>query len=518
MPTPMLLLFLLGLCLVVIACDGSEAVYSGKVLRNMAVSESSSGPLVGPLSVSRQNPRYFSDPHGTIVYLTGSHTWANIQDFTKNGTAFKFDYSAHLADLKRYNHNVTRIWTWESSRTDSHTDIGPLAYARTGTGTALDGQPQFDLEQFNPVYFDRLRTRIAEAQEQGLYVMVMLFQGFSLGKKGIAPWSGHPYNAANNINGIDGDGDGDGTGHAVHTLALPQITELQHAYVRKMIDSLNEFDNVIWEISNESYSNATQWQYHLIDFIHAYEADKPKQHPVTMGVQRHPKDNALLFRSPAEAVAPGDGGYAHDPPGADGSKVVIADTDHLWGIGGSQEWVWISFVRGIQPIFMDPHDSSFLGNGFSWEDVRWSMGYTRFFANRMHLAAMTPQSHLASSGYCLANLGQEYLVYLPCQGIIGGRGCGLLRRWSGLSQQRGLDTASQLLGWNGAVDVDLSTATGVFYVEWFNPSTGKSIPAGTINAGMTHTFSAPFSGDAVLYLAAERRHTTRRTGRWDSIN
>ncbi len=34
----------------------------------------------GPLRVSSANPRYFADGTGKVVYLTGSHTWANFQD------------------------------------------------------------------------------------------------------------------------------------------------------------------------------------------------------------------------------------------------------------------------------------------------------------------------------------------------------------------------------------------------------------------------------------------------------
>ena len=35
---------------------------------------------MGPLRVSKANPRYFEDGSGKIVYLTGSHTWTNLQD------------------------------------------------------------------------------------------------------------------------------------------------------------------------------------------------------------------------------------------------------------------------------------------------------------------------------------------------------------------------------------------------------------------------------------------------------
>ena len=504
MPNALFFVIFLLLGLGGIACGGGGAGAHGEDQDRVTGQDVRAEPLSGPLAVSRQNPRYFADPQGNVVYLTGFHTWANVQDFEKNGTFFSFDYSAHIADLKRYNHNFTRIWAWESSRTDEHTSIAPLAYTRTGPGRALDGGLKFDLEQFNQAYFDRLRSRVAQAQDQGIYVMVMLFQGFSLSKDGANAWSGHPYNRANNINAIDGDADGDGEGKEVHTLRVSVVTQLQQAYVSKVVDTLNDFDNVIWEISNESHNGATRWQYHFIDYLHTYEAGKPKQHPVVMSVQL-PKNNELLFLSSAEAIAPGEGGYEHNPPPADGRKVVIADTDHQWGLGGSQEWVWTSFLRGINPIFMDPHDGSFLGNPDipAWEVVRRNMSSTRMYASRIQLAAMIPRVDLASSGYCLANPGKEYLVYVPCEGIIGGRGCRIVRWWSQLSQGTQLQKTARFLGWHETVRVDLSAASKVFQVEWFNPTTGKTLPAGTVSGGSRHTFTAPFSGDAVLYLAVD---------------
>ena len=34
----------------------------------------------GPLRVNSANPRYFTDGSGKAIYLTGSHTWANLMD------------------------------------------------------------------------------------------------------------------------------------------------------------------------------------------------------------------------------------------------------------------------------------------------------------------------------------------------------------------------------------------------------------------------------------------------------
>ncbi len=34
----------------------------------------------GPLRVCPDNPRYFTDDSGRAIYLTGSHTWATLQE------------------------------------------------------------------------------------------------------------------------------------------------------------------------------------------------------------------------------------------------------------------------------------------------------------------------------------------------------------------------------------------------------------------------------------------------------
>ena len=95
----------------------------------------------------------------------------------------------------------------------------------------------------------------------------MLFDGWSVESKegNHNPWDGHPYKLANNVNSINGDLNNDNQGGETHTLASSQITALQEAYVRKVIDSVNDLDNVLYEISNESTGSSanTAWQYHM---------------------------------------------------------------------------------------------------------------------------------------------------------------------------------------------------------------------------------------------------------------
>src|SRR5438128_2637507 len=51
------------------------------------------------LRVSSLNPRYFADSSGQIVYLTGSHTWANMVDAGHSYPPPKFDFNGYLAFL-----------------------------------------------------------------------------------------------------------------------------------------------------------------------------------------------------------------------------------------------------------------------------------------------------------------------------------------------------------------------------------------------------------------------------------
>ena len=444
----------------------------------------------GPLRVSQVNPRYFTDDSGKAIYLTGSHTWSNLQDNGGSNPPPVFDYTAYLDFLVQNNHNFFRLWSWEQSRWTLETQddnywFYPLPYQRTGPGDALDGQPKYDLTKFNQAYFDRMRERIIEAGNRGVYVSIMLFDGWSIEKaKGQYsennPWHGHPFNKNNNINGIDGDPNGNDSGEETQTLDIPAVTAIQEAYVKKVIDTVNDLDNVLYEISNESNNNSEPWQYHMINFIKSYEAGKPKQHPVGMTAVWPGGYNPDLFNSPADWISPNnsDGTAMDDPPATDGTKVVLADTDHLCGICGDRVWVWKSFTRGENPIFMDGYDGAGYGVGgvgFNFNDPQWvslrkNLGYTLAYANRMNLIAMQPRPDLVSTRFCLANpsSGQaEYLIYLPS---------------------------------GGNVTVDLSETQGDLAIEWFNPGSGETTEGGKTTGGGNRSFTAPFIGDAVLYL------------------
>jgi len=190
-----------------------------------------------------------------------------------------------------------------------------------------------------------------------------------------------------------------------------------------------------------------------------------------------------VFAGGGHPMAPGSpqSRWLEDPPAADGRKVVISDTDHYAPGRGDALWAWKSFLRGHHPILMDfgiiggvnPPDPSAGGpmSYAAYEPARWAMGDTRAFAERMNLIEMAPRADLSSTGYALANSGEEYLVLVPSRAA-------------------------------GPFTVLLEPDT--YQVEWFSVEDCQTIPGAvtTVESSTSISFSPPSaaSGPAVLYL------------------
>lgn len=417
----------------------------------------------GPLRVSAANPRYFADNCRTR-YLAGIHTWNNLIDMGVTQPPRAFNFAAFLSFLGIHGVNVTRLYAWETPHpNDPNPELrdwtAPQAWMRTGPGVAVDGLPKFNLAILNEAYFVRMRDRVRAMQNAGIYVQVMLFEGWSVQRSPGA--ESHPFAASNNVNRID-----PGDVRRIHTLDFPAITDIQEAYVRKVVDTVNDFDNVLYEIANEAVPDSVDWQYHMIEFVKSYERAKPKQHPVGMTWPLF-GDNADLFASPADWIATA----GEDPELATGNKVVFSDTDHLGGShSGDQEWAWRRFTQGMNTLLMDcyvPPDGLCGSDPYPPAvEIRRALGATRRYADRMDLSSAIPSPDLASSGYCLAS-DEQLIVFDPA---------------------------------GGALTVDVPLGSALFQAEWYEPSTDRVYPRSAVTGGAQHTLVPPFSGPSVLFL------------------
>jgi hypothetical protein len=244
----------------------------------------------------------------------------------------------------------------------------PQPWPRTGPGTARDGKPKFHLSKFDPAYFDRLRDYAIAAGNEGIYVSVMLFEGFGL-HLSLAPDNveGHPFHSVNNVNDI-------GIASINDYQVLPlnsRVQALQESYIREVIDTIHDLPGVLYEVANES--------------------------------------------------------------------------------SGS-------------PSFA------------SLEGARYAMGDTLRFAREMDLAEMEPRGDLSSTGYALANPGEEYLVLQPSE------------------------TAEPF-----TVTLEANTDS----VRWHSVGSRETKDAGTVKVedGGNTIFEAPFAeaGPVVLHLKRDGR-------------
>jgi len=452
-------------------------------------------PITQPLRALAANPNYFTDGTGKAILLTGSHSWNTFQDWGTDGSPEPLDFTAFVNVLVRHRHNFTLLWVTElpvfrglptTASSPPDFTVAPFPWMRTGPGSASDGKPKFDLTKYDQGFFDRLRSRVRELGEAGIYAGVYLFSGEWILRFRFAG-DGYPFTGSNNVNGID---DGGGMGSVTMTEPNP-ITAIQDAYVGKMVETLNDLPNVLWIVSQEAPKESKWWNAHLIAVTRACEAGKPLRHPVGFGAMDSTPDSVLLD-SDADWIAPG---ARISPPRSCGAghpacKVNINDSDHsYWEIWKdspqvNRNYFWINLTQGNQAMFMDPYVVHYprenrnlppspvhgiaQGPDARWDQVRATMGLIRDYADRMNLAAMTPRADLASTGHALADpANREVLVYSPS---------------------------------GGGFTVDLAGGPGTYAVEWMNPATGSKVAGEEVQGGAARTFSPPFDGDAVLYL------------------
>ena len=92
----------------------------------------------------------------------------------------------------------------------------------------------------------------------------MLFEGWEL--QFTDAWKFHPFHGPNDVNGIDADPAGRGLvyNELRDDPTGKKVVALQEAYVRQVVDTVNDLDNVLYEVSNEAGVYSTKWQYHMI--------------------------------------------------------------------------------------------------------------------------------------------------------------------------------------------------------------------------------------------------------------
>jgi hypothetical protein len=215
-----------------------------------------------PIQLHPKNPHYFLFRGKAVALVTsGEHYGAVLNADVDN--------EKYLATLSADGLNYTRIFggiyievpgkSFGIQRNDLAPQPGRFVapWVRSQTPGYAGGGNRFDLSKWNPEYFERYKNYLKEAARLGIVVEISLFSSHY----GQQQWDISPVNPDNNVNGTEAV-----DWRKAETLENGNILKFQEAYVRKLVHEANEFDNVVFEIQNEPWSDRPQ----MVDVVNPY--------------------------------------------------------------------------------------------------------------------------------------------------------------------------------------------------------------------------------------------------------
>ena len=207
--------------------------------------------LAQPISLHPENQHFlFYKGKPTVLVTSAEHYGAVLNS--------DFDFEKYLQTMHSEGMNYTRIFTGSyveipRSFNIQNNTLAPAVgsfltpWKRVEEVGLYKGEKKIDLDEWNPVYFDRLKNFISLANELDIIVEVTFFCSTYQD----ASWERHPFNPGNNVNEIPINLERKKS----NTLDNGYLTGYQKKLVEKIATELNEFDNIFYEIQNEPWSD-----------------------------------------------------------------------------------------------------------------------------------------------------------------------------------------------------------------------------------------------------------------------
>ncbi|HEV2447289.1 MAG TPA: hypothetical protein VGS58_15255 [Candidatus Sulfopaludibacter sp.] len=451
-----------------------------------------SAPAADPIRLHPGNPHYFEFRGKAVALVTsGEHYGSVINE--------AFDYRRYLAALAADGLNYTRLFG------GSYIEIPGRSFGIRRNNLAPEpgrfvapwekSGDKFDLQHWNPKFFERYHDFLAEASKLGIVVEVTLFSSYYQE----AHWTIGPFNPANNVNATDAI-----DWRKLHTLENGNILAWQERYARKLVGEAREFDNVIFEIQNEPWSDrgrlasvvnpylqppardrypnsidladalSAAWQARVAQWIDSEESRLPRKHLVAQ--------NYANFGFPAAGLAPGvsivNFHYAYPTAveanyglgkvigydetgflGRDDATYLRQAWNFLLSGGGLFNHLDYSFTVGHE----DGTDAEPNGPGGGSPALRHSLGVLASLLNSMPLAGVRPDTrvvrHAAGvSAKALSTAGGAYVMYFDG---------------------------------NGPTTVTLDLPAGDYAGAWIDIQTGKTAPLPRLHSGSEQVHATP---------------------------
>ncbi len=206
---------------------------------------------VGPWANAQEAVRI--DPENAKYLLFKGKPLALISASEHYGSVINrpFDFEKYLDDAAAHKMTMTRTFLLYRELQSARNPSSPCKpespdfiapWVRTGPEKALDGEPIYDLDRWNPEYFDRLHRFLDGASKRGIVVELTVFSNTYAENI----WALNPLRKENNLQHV-----GDVEWEDYNSLKNRELVERQKAYARKIIAETSGYDNVYYEICNE---------------------------------------------------------------------------------------------------------------------------------------------------------------------------------------------------------------------------------------------------------------------------
>lgn len=242
----------------------------------------------GPICTHPGNPHYFFYMSEPILLITSDQHYGAV-------TNLDFDYITFLDTLASYGMNFTRIYPGAYIEKDGEyikdNNLGArngrqilpwIKTSVTGAHEVLGGY-KLDLDKWNDDYFIRLKDFIAKAADRNIIVDIAFFNGMYPDR-----WAYQAMYHTNNIQGV-----GTCVFNMVQTLTDSALASRHEAYVRKITEEVNEFENIILDICDEPFQDGcppelyNPWISKMIDAVISVESALPNKHLIMQTIDSH---------------------------------------------------------------------------------------------------------------------------------------------------------------------------------------------------------------------------------------
>lgn len=413
-----------------------------------------------PISLNAENPHYFSYQGKPTVLITSGEHYGAVMNLD-------FNYKIYLKTLQKDGLNLTRTMTGAyfepaGAFNISKNTLGPDKQKYLCPWMRIGTDLKFDLTQWNPAYFARLKDFMTEAQKRGVIVELSLFCPFYEEMQ----WELSPFNSKNNVNGL-----GDIPRTDVYTLDKNKgLLAVQEKMVRKLVNELKSFPNLIYEICNEPYFGGItlEWQAFIAKTIVDAEKSFSNKHLISQNIG----NGFEKIKNPNPLVSVFNFHYATPPKAVTlnfGLNKVIGENET--GFNGQKDSTyrkeaWELILTGGElfnnldySFTTDNEDGTFqypaAQPGGGSPAFRKQLSYLKKFINSFNFVAMKPDTTIYSGGLTekckaivLAETGKQYAIY-----------------WMGGKQ----------------VNLELTLPKGNYSLEWISPLTGKTEKKGLLN-------------------------------------